>query len=230
MRALPAIPSSNARGFTLMELLIAIFILGVVLTTIYSAYSGTMRVVKEIDDDARAYKMARITLDRMTRDMSSLQRFSTQQPNQQPQSAFIFQSERKTIERREFSSLYVWSAGHLAFDEGEVPGRPASIAYFVKEDREKIISLWRSDVAGTKPSADKKNEGGVIICENLQSLKLKFYDENGRDYESWDTDASTEPQKGKPPAAVQIELMLLNPRDAEKPYTFMTKIALPVRK
>ena len=37
-----------SHGFTLLELLIAIFILGIVLTTIYAAYSGTLTVIKEL--------------------------------------------------------------------------------------------------------------------------------------------------------------------------------------
>ena len=221
MSVKPSIFSSDCRGFTLMEILIAIFILGVVLTTIYAAYSGTLRVIREIDDDTLAYKMARITLDRMNRDITSILKSGK---------VFVFQSEKTIINRREYSSLFMWSSGHLAFGEDELSGAPASIAYFVKEDKEGGISLRRSDVSGPNPSEEKKKEGGIIICRGLQSLKLKFYDESGKDYDTWDTSASTSPQKGRPPAVVQVDLMLDNPRDTEKPYKFMTKICLPVRK
>lgn len=221
MSVRPSLPSTGARGFTLMEILIAIFILGVVLTTIYSAYSGTLRVIKEIEDDSRAYKMARITLNRMNRDISAILRSGK---------VFVFQSEKTSIDRREFSSLFLWSSAHLVFEEDELPGSPASIAYFVKEDKEGVFSLWRSDVTGPKPSAEKKSEGGVIICQNLQALNLKFYDENGQDYDTWNTESSAAPQKDRPPAVVQVELILDNFRDAEKPYKFKTKINLPVKK
>jgi len=213
--------SSDSRGFTLMELLIAIFILGVVLTTIYSAYSGTLRVIRDIGDDTRLYKMARITLDRMNRDITSILRSGK---------VFVFQAEKAGVDKREFSSLFLWSAAHLGFEEDDVPGSPASIAYFVRQDREGNFSLWRSDVTGPKPSAEKKSEGGVIICENLRALNLKFYDEGGKDYDTWDTETSAFPQKDHPPAIVGVELILENPRDAEKPYKFVTKIYLPVRR
>lgn len=210
-----------SHGFTLLELLIAIFILGIVLTTIYVAYSGTLTVIKELNDDSRAYQMARITLDRMNRDLSSLQRFGN---------VFVLQSEKSRIGDREFGSLTFWSAAHLTFDEDGPSSHPASIAYFVKQDTDGSFSLWRSDVAEAKPSPDKKTGGGLIICQNIQAINLKFYDEGGRDYDSWDTSSSSEPQKGKPPVLVQIELMLTNGRDAEKPYKFMTNVFLPVRK
>ena len=210
-----------SHGFTLLELLIAIFILGIVLTTIYAAYSGTLTVIKELNDDSRAYQMARITLDRMNRDLSSLQRFGN---------VFVLQSEKSRIGDREFGSLAFWSASHLTFEEDGPSSHPASIVYFVKQDKDGSFSLWRSDVAEAKPSPDRKTGGGLIICQNLQAINLKFYDESGRDYDSWDTASSSEPQKGKPPVLVQIELMLTNGRDAEKPYKFMTNVFLPVRK
>lgn len=210
-----------SHGFTLLELLIAIFILGIVLTTIYAAYSGTLTVIKELNDDSRAYQMARITLDRMNRDLSSLQRFGN---------VFVLQSEKSRIGDREFGSLAFWSATHLTFDEDGPSSHPASIVYFVKQDKDGSFSLWRSDVAEAKPSSDRKTGGGLIICQNLQAINLKFYDEGGRDYDSWDTSSSSEPQKGKPPVLVQIELMLTNGRDTEKPYKFMTNVFLPVRK
>jgi general secretion pathway protein J len=211
----------DSRGFTLLEILIAISILAIVLTTIYAAYSGTLTIIKELDDDSRAYQMARITLDRINRDLSSLQRFGD---------AFVLQSEKSRIGNREFGSIFFWSAAHLAFEEDGLSGPPASIAYFVREDKDGGFSLWRSDVAGAKPSTDRKTDSGLIICQNLQGINLKFYDEGGRDYESWDTASSTEPQKGKPPVLIQIELILANARDAEKPYKFITKVFLPVRK
>lgn len=217
----PFIPYRKSRGFTLIEILIAIFILGVVLTTIYAAYSGTLTTIKQLDSESRIYQMARTTLDRMNRDLSSLQRFGD---------VFILQSERTTIGKSEFGSLRLWSSSHLVFEPDEVPGAPATIAYFVKEDKDGGFSLWRSDIADSKPSTDAKTTGGVIICDNLQAINLKFYDEGGGEHDTWDTASQAEFQKGKPPALIQIELVLANAEDAEKPYKFKTRVFLPVRK
>jgi len=216
-----SIHHSRSRGFTLLELLIAITILGIVLSTIYAAYSGTLTTIKELGDDSRVYQMARVTLDRMTRDLASLQRSGD---------AFVLQSENSGIGNREFGSIAFWAASHLVFEEGELPGSPAAIAYFVREDKNGGFSLWRSDVARAKPSPDKKADGGVIICQNLQALNFKFYDQGGEEHDSWDTESSSDSQKGKPPVLIQIELLLANERDAEKPYRFTTRVFIPVRK
>ncbi|PKN81595.1 MAG: hypothetical protein CVU51_13995 [Deltaproteobacteria bacterium HGW-Deltaproteobacteria-1] len=212
---------SCPHGFTLLELLIAISILGIVLTTIYAAYSGVLTNIRELGDESRVYQMARVTLDRMSRDLTSLQR---------SKDVFVLQSEDGIIGKRSFEAITFWSAAHLVFDEGEVPGSPAEISYFVREDKTGGFSLWRSDIAQAKPDLNKKTEGGIIICQNLQGLNFKFYNESGEEQDSWDTESSSESQKGRPPAVVQIELILANARDADKPYKFATKVFIPVRK
>ncbi|PKN04195.1 MAG: hypothetical protein CVU74_08100, partial [Deltaproteobacteria bacterium HGW-Deltaproteobacteria-9] len=137
---------SCPNGFTLLELLIAISILGIVLTTIYAAYSGVLTNIRELGDDSRVYQMARVTLDRMSRDLTSLQR---------SKDVFVFQSEESIIGKRSFEAITFWSAAHLVFDEGEVPGSPAEISYFVREDKTGGFSLWRSDIAQAKPDLNK---------------------------------------------------------------------------
>ena len=216
------VPPVKKNGFTLLEILIAVFILGVVLSTIYAAYSSILTTIKELDDASRSYKMARITLDRMMRELSSLQPYD---------GSFVLHSDDDTIGSRRFSSLSFWSAAHLAFGETEISGYPASIAYFVREDPGgESFSLWRSDVPGVKPSPGKTAGGGLIICQNIQTLNLKYYDEGGRENDHWDTSSLSAQQQGKLPAMVQVELSLVNARELEKPFKFTTRIFLPVKK
>ena len=63
--------ASSKRGFTLIEILVAIAILAVVLSTIYVSYISTMRVVKSLEYGDEIYYMARITLERMVLDLQS---------------------------------------------------------------------------------------------------------------------------------------------------------------
>ena len=68
----PVHPASQ-RGFTLIEIMVAVFILGLVLSTVYAAYSGTMTLVREMEYENNVYKTARTALDRIMRDLSSVQ-------------------------------------------------------------------------------------------------------------------------------------------------------------
>jgi prepilin-type N-terminal cleavage/methylation domain-containing protein len=65
-----SVPIKN--GFTLVEILIAIFILTTVLTTIYAAYTGTFRIVKDTQYTDDIYSMARRAMKRMTVDLESV--------------------------------------------------------------------------------------------------------------------------------------------------------------
>ena len=171
--------------------------------------------------------MTRTTIDRMIKDLSSLQQYTD---SQQPSSAsFDLRAEKQTLGNHEFYSLSFWSAAHLAFGENEGTGRPAAISYYAQEDEGRdSFSLWRADLAGVKPAQEKNTGGGFVICQNVDSINLKFYDANAKEYDSWDS--SSGEQKGKAPTAIKIELSLVNINDQEKPYKFMTKVFLPVKK
>jgi len=212
----------HSSGFTLVEILIAIFILGLVMATVYVSYSGILKTSHQLEEEGNIYKMARMSMDRMIKDLSALQTSS---------GSFDFRAEKKTLSTREFYSLSFWSASHLAFGENEGEGRPAAISYYVQEDEGgDSFSLWRSDLSGAKPSPGKNQSGGFVICKNIDSWSLRFYDSTGTELESWDSSSPSSDQQGKSPRAVKIELSLVNLNDKEKPYKFMTKVFLPVKK
>jgi len=212
----------DVKGFTLVEIMIAILILGIVLSTVYAAYSSTMKNVRDIEYQNNLYKMARTAMDRMIKDLSSLQLSA---------GVFDLRAERKTLSNREFYSLSFFSAAHLAFGENESEGRPAAISYYVQEDEGGGgFSLWRTDLPVAKTSPEKNVSGGFVVCSSVDSLKLRFYDSAGRELDFWDSSSYSSDQKGKAPAAVKIELALVNLNDKEKPYRFMTKVFLPVKK
>jgi prepilin-type N-terminal cleavage/methylation domain-containing protein len=211
----------NSRGFTLIEILLAIVILGMVLSAVYAAYSGTMKIVQELEYENNVYKMARVTMDRIIRDLSSVSPIG---------GAFELTSDKQSMNNREWGSLYFRSASHLAFSENEIDGGVALIGYYVQEDQGgESFSLIRSDLTGTQATKEKSKNSGYIICHNIDSLIFTFYDVNGKEYDSWDTAANTDVQKGKSPTAIEVQLSLVNVNDKEKPFKFMTKIFLPAK-
>ncbi|MGB5217214.1 MAG: prepilin-type N-terminal cleavage/methylation domain-containing protein [Smithella sp.] len=208
-------------GFTLVEVLISIFILSVVMSTVYVAYSGTLKVSRQMEEEGNTYKMARITMDRIIRDLSSLQTSG---------GSYYFTAKKEKIQKREFHSLYFWSAAHLAFGVNEGEGSPATISYTIHEDNsEGSFSLWRADLAAARPSEKKETAEGYIACKNIDSFKLTFYDAEERETDSWDS-SSTAGQGEQLPRSVKIELAIVNTNNKEKPYKFMTRIFLPSKK
>jgi general secretion pathway protein J len=222
MRHCSSRPHLSGGGFTLVEILIAIFILSLVLATVYVSYTGTLKTSHQLEKEGEIYKMARQSLERLAKDLTSLQ---------MSEGSFYLNAEKKKTGRHQFHNIFFWSAAHLTFGELEGEGRPATIGYYVTENPDgKSFSLWRSDATGMKPDETKKTEDGFIICKNIETFHLTFYDSAGGENDTWETSAGGGMHQGKVPEAVKIELALVNDDDAQKPYKFMTSVFLPVNK
>jgi prepilin-type N-terminal cleavage/methylation domain-containing protein len=207
------------RGFTLIEILLAVFILGIVLSTVYASYTGTFRIIRETEYDAEIYGMARSALDRMSRDLQSAAPW---------RGAFSFGTKPYTLHDREFVRLTFRAAAHVAFNEQEVPGGITVIEYGIDEDMEKEgYTLSRSDNLYRDPKKEAPSSGGYVLCERVETLTYLFTDEAGKEYDSWDSGGENPVQKNRAPSGVLIRLSLMNPANKEHPYRFMTRVRLP---
>ncbi|MDA8126950.1 MAG: prepilin-type N-terminal cleavage/methylation domain-containing protein [Deltaproteobacteria bacterium] len=209
----------RTKGFTLIEILLAILILGIVLTTVYASYRGTFRIVKETQYDAEVYGNARAALDRISRDLQSAAPWG---------GAFTFRTKTRSLGDREWVQLLFRSAAHVSFSDTEPPEGVAVVEYRIEEGTEKEgYALWRSDSLRRDPGKTEDAAGGFLLAEGIEALTWRFYDERGKEYDSWDSGGGDEGQRKKAPAAILIRLSLVNEADRERPYLFSTRVALP---
>jgi general secretion pathway protein J len=209
----------KARGFTLIEILIAVFILAIVLSTVYASYTGTFRTIRATETDAEVYGMARTVLERMTRDLEATASWK---------GAFTFTARPYNLGNREFTRLIFRSTAHIAFGEQEESAGFAVIEYGVEEGTEKEgYTLSRSDSLYRDPGKEDAPTGGFLLCDRVETLTYLFFDSAGKTYETWDN-GDNEAQKKKAPAMVEIRLGLVNEKDREHPFPFMTRVRLPL--
>jgi general secretion pathway protein J len=209
----------RAKGFTLIEILIAVFILGIVLSTVYASYTGTFRTIRATETDAELYGMARTVLERMTRDLEAVALWK---------GAFTFAARPYYLGDREFTRLTFRSTAHIAFSEKEETAGIAVIEYGVEEGTEKEgYALFRSDSLHRDPEKEAAPTGGFLLCDRVETLTYRFFDSAGKEYETWDN-GDDEAQKKKAPAMVEIRLGLVNEKDREHPFPFMTRVRLPL--
>lgn len=216
--------SGNRRGFTLIEILIAIFILATVLSTIYAAYRGTFRIISDSERDGEIYGMARSTMLRMIKDLSAVTMNG---------GTFKFVSRTSETAGANFMEIAFTSRAHLSWVENESSGTVAEIGYYVdQEGPEGSYRLMRQDVpsvqAGNQVMGNQvMGRQGYVICEGLYSVIYKFTDSSGQGHDTWDSTAGAMGEKNKVPTIASVELKLVNPRDKEHPYKFVTKVFLP---
>lgn len=212
--------SGNRKAFTLLEVLIAVFILATVLSTVYAAYRGTFQITGDSEEDREIYGAAKSTMERILKDLGALS---------MSRGKFRFVARPSEIAGPNFIDLTFISRAHLAFAENEIPSGLAEIAYYVDEDEsQEGYRLMRRDALYDGSDERQQSHRGFVLCERLHSLTYKFIDAAANEHDYWDSEAGPDGEKNKAPGMVSIELKLINKKDKDRPYTFATKVFLPL--
>lgn len=222
--------SKDQGGFTLLEILLAIFIFTIVLSTLYTAYTGTFRNIDETESQAEIYRMARIALERIVEDLESayISPWAVGLETEEKTPNYpAFVGETTEINGRRADTLRFVSRAHLVFDDEGKEATVAQIVYDVRqsEEEEEGFVLYRSD---TLLFEERPGEGvgGLVLCDGLHALNFTYYDAEGRQYDRWDS--AQEEFKDRLPIMVSIVLEFVDKRDPEAPLKFTTSAVLPM--
>jgi general secretion pathway protein J len=220
-----------AKGFTLLEILIAISIFASVLSTIFISYTGTFNVLDQTESRAKIYRMARIALERMQEDLESAyfirgtEKFESQE---NPFDYTPFIGKDAEIDGRDADTLSFISTAHISFDEEEKGSGIAGISYYVGENEKGDgFILYRSDTPQFE-KAPEEGTGGLILCDGLFSVDFTYYDGDGKSHEEWDS--KEDELKDKFPVMVKVELSFTDNSNIEIPVKFILGVSLPMGK
>jgi len=212
-------------GFTLLEILIAIFIFAVMLTTIFASYRTVFSNTDVINKNQAYYKMAQGCLNRMAIDLQSIHvalppAYTTPDFNAVPDPYSIV-GDTVYIQGLVFPRLRFTSLAHLPFNKNQ-PDGIAEIVYYVQDTDDNKFVLKRSDNLYPLQTSEAK-ASDPILCEGLKSLEYTFYDRQGTEYEIWDSEL--EEFGYATPRSINIKLELDTGSDA---LLFETRVTLPV--
>lgn len=217
------------RGFTLLEILIAIFMLALVASAVFGAFSGTFKVVNETEIQEEIYATARVALERISEDLASVCGGALSKGEQHQTGAtrqqFLFKGEDHRVDDKNADTLRFLSSAHLSFKIGRQAEGPAEISYYT-EYREETgeLTLYRSDTLDYLEGSED-GQGGLLLCEGLKWLDFIYYDKDGDAHDTWDTTQSS--GMAQLPSRVEISVGFENALDPENPLQFMTGVALP---
>jgi general secretion pathway protein J len=218
---------SCRNGFTLLEILVAIFIFAIVATTIFGSFNAVVGNVAEIEASAAKYDMGKTCLNRIVSDINALYislppEYTPPKFNENPD-LYQLLGEKDTIGESRFSKLRFVADAHLPM-EGDRRTGIARIVYYVQQTKEGTHVLRRSDVL--YPFGEfEENDLDPILCENLSGLDFIFYDNEGKEYEDWDSDSVDTGYAT--PDAVKITLKIGDPPDE---LILQTLVTIPVRR
>lgn len=221
----------NRSGFTLVEILLAIFIFTIVLSLIYTSYTGTFRIINETEYQADIYSMARIALERIYEDLESVYapKHSDAEsgiPGKEGGRIIQFVGEEGEVNGKRGDSLRFISRAHLVLSDEDRPAGTTEIRYSVDEIEEgKALVLYRRDTPSFEEVPDEKDRG-LVLCENLQAVSFTYYNADDEAYDNWDSTSGE--FKDRIPHRVSVLLEFVNTADPEAPYKFLTTVALPM--
>lgn len=217
--------SGGKKGFTLLEILIAVFLSGIILSTIFVSYTGTFRIIEDTGSQTDVYAMARTAMERILEDLGSVYVPQGKSDDTTGIGRVPFTGSEKEIGGNRFTSLRFISTAHLDFEKNQTFPEPAEIAYFVREAAgEKMLALYRSDTP-MQQSSPEEGSGGLLLCDGLSNFKCTYYDAGGIEQESWG--ATDKSSKEIIPAMVSIYLEFKNNSNPEAPLKFRSAVALP---
>ena len=216
-------------GFTLLEILIAMFILALVVSAVFGAFSGTFKVVNETEAQEEIYATARVALERISEDLASVcgSGFSK---GEKPEAdatrqRFLFVGEDHQVDDKNADTLRFLTSAHLSFKAGRQAEGPAEISYYTQYKEETgELTLYRSDTLDYLEGPEN-GQGGLLLCEGLKWLDFIYYDRDGDAHNTWDTTQGS--GNAQLPSRVEISVGFENALDPENPLQFMTGVALP---
>ena len=216
----------RAAGFTLMEILIAIAILAIVVTTALASFNAVFSTTEVLDDSANLYEMAHTCMKRIVADLTSMhisQRPLYKPPefDQPPDPYRLLATTEETGGTGFAQNLRFTSRAHLPFEKSSREGI-AEIIYYLQATDNGYLKLKRADNNYPYPVFEQKGSDPVL-CKYVKSLSFKFFDTDGIEFDVWDSDSD---EFGyATPIAIAVKLELANKSEA---HTFETMVPLPL--
>ena len=170
-------PQHRARGFTMIEVVVAIGLLAMVSAMVYGSMAVTLRSERVVMKTQDRYHAGRVALERIVRDLSS-----------------AFLSKHVGVMERVTETLFKGSEDDVVFTyighTRVFPKRPESdqgvVSFYLKSGKGKGKKLIRRGKVYIDDQPDKGGEEQVL-AEGVKSLKFEYWDDEQEDWtDSWD--------------------------------------------
>ena len=219
------LPAGSHGGFTLLEILVAIFIFAIVITTVFGSFRAVFFSADAVGSDVAVFQNARTCLDRMARDLGAI--YITDYPRYRkpefndPPDIYRVVGDTTDVAGKNFSRLRFASLAHLAL-HGDSRRGVCRVVYYVHQGRDDSLVLRRADHLYPFPEFEE-NDDDPILCNNLLGLEFSYGDADEEATGAWDSESADNDYAT--PHTVTVRLTVGQP---SRPITFTTRIPLHV--
>lgn len=213
-------------GFTLLEMVVALAIVAVLITSLYGTFRASTDVGRQAGEARYTDGQARLVLLQISRDLESL---------------------KKDVQDKEEADFYFWAKGQeeadqeavaefysnscLDFDSFRPCLRTNLIRYVLRREGSRqgdmtvqpgeLYSLHRIEqpFAGTRA---EQSPGSIELADNIEEFILSFKNEHGEMVEGWDSRAGD----GIYPQKIRIDLTMNTNHGNSRTYTIAVSIGV----
>jgi general secretion pathway protein J len=223
---------SALRGFTLLELIVAVTVLAFVTMLLYGAFSGMKRTRDGLTRVQDRYREGRIALSRIVRDLQSAYVSQHLPINQQIttlKTAFIG-SQATPADRLDFNTF-----SNIRRDRDSHVSDQLEVSYYAESSLEapgtNDLVRRSSQYLDTKPEAGGRID---VIATDIDLFELSFLDPTTSQWiDTWDTTQATG-QQNRMPLQVRITLILNGGRRSAAgrlrgALRFETTVSIPIQ-
>ncbi len=211
------------KGFTLIEVLVALFIFSIVVTLVFASFREIAFSARIVKDSSEDYEMLNNCLIRMTSDLESV--FVHQKPGyiepgfDSDPDPYRFEGSGEATGDTVFPIIRFTSLAHLPINRDKRQGI-AEIVYYVDSTEDGEYLLRRSDRISFEKEFEK-SKTHPVLCRHIKKMGVKYFDLEGEAYDDWDSES--EEYGFATPAHIAVTIKA---GKGEQIVTFGTRFAL----
>jgi general secretion pathway protein J len=212
------------RGFTLIEVMVAVSILAIVTTLTWGSFKSTFSTKAQIEAQATRYRTVRLALERMARELSMVYVSQNEDTSQAERRTRLSSKRHADLDEVTFSYF-----GHQRLYQDANECDTALVAYYAARDRDdsRKTNLMRRETRRlSNYKIDDQAGEADIVCDDVVRLKLDYWDARDKVWrEEWNT-VALDGQPDRLPAKIKITMTVHDERGKEVPFQTELRVAM----
>ena len=186
MRQNSSLSSRHIKGFTLLELLLAVAIAAVVIAIVNFAFFQSHRNIEAVRIQREAYQTVRIVMDRIVKDLTCcyVPAGRTDMTSDEL-SLYRFIGVNDEANSIDKDSISMTTTTDIGFSR--VPGGVCEVAYYLREmeNRKDVFTLYRRE--DPTPHYGTSTAGSEMeIAEGVLGMNIIYVDDTNQESSEWD--------------------------------------------
>ncbi|MHB9023281.1 MAG: type II secretion system protein GspJ [Armatimonadota bacterium] len=207
----------RARGFTLVETLVAVVVFMVFISAVYGAYRAANMSMTSTEERAEIYQTVRVLLARLNTELGS-----ACQPRTAQSSSLIGEDTEGDPTSQQFDKLSFMTTAHAMTTETEPAGDVNQVSYLIGQSAdEEPLGLYLIENPHPGLELETEQREPLLVSDLVIGMNCRYLDP---ETDEW-VDVWTE--RTQLPKAVRVELMLKPKRAGAKAILVATTANVP---